>query len=99
MASTQKYELTADEWVQVSDEEGTVAIQPGTSTNIYVYISDSAPTMGDEDTEASPGFIIGRGTGEVPEAFSASGLDKGALPASVWLRSTEGETSVVVITV
>lgn len=67
-ANTQKFSVTSEEWVQVSNGEANVGIQLISLALVFVYVGDLAPD------ENSTGIQIGRHSDVTPSEFSASNL-------------------------
>jgi hypothetical protein len=85
MASTERFQVNATSWTQVTQGEANVGIQLTGTSQIMVHIGTSDPDMD------AAGIIIGRQTDLTPSEFTASGLPQ---DANVYVKAHGTDTAV-----
>lgn len=89
-AETIRHTLTTDEWTLIAEGKKVVAIQLTSQATVWVFMADE----GVEPDEDSPGILVARGMGDLPNAWSAAGLPDGT---NVWAISKKDAAEDVIV--
>lgn len=89
-AETLRHTLTTDEWTLIAEGKKVVAVQLTSTSTVWVFMAEA----GVEPDEESPGILIGRGTSDLPNAWSAAGLPD---DTNVWAISRKDAAEDVIV--